>query len=145
MLVTRLNRNISYLVTTSMRQNLVNMYGFNGYILCKLNHSQQSQIICRMDLLDALINYLKLVAAIFMYLPKNSFHSQDNIIFVLLLSPVFRWGTHLYMSLFPSVHLSRSISQEPYIIWSKFLVHLCKMIISPGFFSFFQNFTFLGC
>ena len=103
-----------------MRQNLVNMYGFNGYILCKLNHSQQSQIICRTDLLDALINYLKLVAAIFMYLPKSSFHSQDIIIFVLPLSPVFRWGTHLYMSLFPSAHLSvcllRTISQELYII-----------------------------
>ena len=35
----------------------------------------------------------------------------------------FRWGTHLYMSLFPSicpsfVRPSRTISQEPYIIWS---------------------------
>ena len=34
----------------------------------------------------------------------------------------FRWGTHLYMSLFLSVHLSvhslRTISQELHIIWS---------------------------
>ena len=42
--------------------------------------------------------------------------------------------------------LSRSISQEPYIIWSSFVVHKCKVIISSGnFFSFFQNFGFLGC
>ena len=34
------------------------------------------------------------------------------------------------------------ISQEPYIIWSWFMVHMCKRIISPEFFSFFQNFTF---
>ena len=27
--------------------------------------------------------------------------------------------------------LSRSVSQEPYIIWLSFMVHLCKMI-SPG-------------
>ena len=36
------------------------------------------------------------------------------------------------------------ISQEPYIIWLPFMVHMCKMI-SPGVFSFFQNFDFLGC
>ena len=42
------------------------------------------------------------------------------------LSDIFRWGTHLYMSLSPSVRLSIhpsiclscTISQEPYIIWS---------------------------
>ena len=34
--------------------------------------------------------------------------------------------------------LSGFISQEPYIIWSSFMVHMCKMIISPGF--FFQFF-----
>ena len=40
---------------------------------------------------------------------------------------------------------SRFMSQEPYIIWLSFMVHMCKMIISPGFFfSFFQNFDFLG-
>ena len=57
----------------------------------------------------------------------------------------FRWGTHLYMSLFPFVCLLRTISQEQYSIWSWFWVHLCKIIISPGFFSFFWNFEFLGC
>ena len=35
--------------------------------------------------------------------------------------------------------LSGFISQEPYIIWSSFMVHICKMIISPGF--FFFNFS----
>ena len=39
---------------------------------------------------------------------------------------------------------SRFISQEPYIIWLSFMVHLHKMI-SPGLFSFYQNFEFLGC
>ena len=40
--------------------------------------------------------------------------------------------------------LSLFISQEPYIRLS-FMVHLCKMIITPGgFLSFFQNFDFWG-
>ena len=34
------------------------------------------------------------------------------------------------------------ISQEPYIIWLSFMIHTCKMIISPGFFSFFSKFWF---
>ena len=39
--------------------------------------------------------------------------------------------------------LSRFISQEPYIIWQSFMVHLCKMIIYPGvFFHFFQILIF---
>ena len=54
----------------------------------------------------------------------------------------FRWGTHLYMSVFPSVHpsvrLLRSISQDPHIIWSQFLVHLCKMMIYPVLFWYIQ-------
>ena len=38
---------------------------------------------------------------------------------------------------------SRSISHEPYIIWLAFMVHMCKMIISPGVFSiFFKSFIF---
>ena len=41
---------------------------------------------------------------------------------------------HLYMSLFQSVCLLRTISQESYIMWSWFLVHMCKMMISPAFF-----------
>ena len=35
--------------------------------------------------------------------------------------------------------LSCLISQGPYIIWSSFMVHMCKMIISPGIFHFFLN------
>ena len=38
---------------------------------------------------------------------------------------------------------SRFVSQEPYIIWLRFLVHMCKMMISPPiffFFFFFFNF-----
>ena len=32
------------------------------------------------------------------------------------------------------------ISKEPYIIWLSFMVHKCKLMISPGV--FFQNFDF---
>ena len=36
-----------------------------------------------------------------------------------------------------------STSQEPYIIWLSFMLHLCKMIISPGnFFIFFKILIF---
>ena len=41
--------------------------------------------------------------------------------------------------------LSCLISQEPFIIWSSFLVHMCKMVISPSFFLVFSKFDFLGC
>ena len=36
------------------------------------------------------------------------------------------------------------MSQELYIIWLLFMVHMCKMIIFLGIFSFFQNYVFLG-
>ena len=39
--------------------------------------------------------------------------------------------------------LWRSISQEPYIMWFSFMVHMCNMIISPGV--FFENFDFPVC
>ena len=42
-------------------------------------------------------------------------------------------------------YLSQSISQEPYIIWFSFMVHVSKMIILQAFFSFFQNFDFPDC
>ena len=41
--------------------------------------------------------------------------------------------------------LSNSVSQELYFIWLWFLVHMCKMMISPAiFFQFFQNSDFWG-
>ena len=40
--------------------------------------------------------------------------------------------------------LSHSISQEPYIMCLSFLVEKSEMMISPGIFSFFQNFYFSG-
>ena len=44
-----------------------------------------------------------------------------------------------------NLFLSHFISQEPYIIWLSFMVHLCKMMMSPGvFFSVFQKFLFSG-
>ena len=39
---------------------------------------------------------------------------------------------------------SCSISLEPKIIWLSFMVHMCKMIISPGFFFSFSKFWFFG-
>ena len=41
--------------------------------------------------------------------------------------------------------LLRSISQEPYIIWLSFILHTCRIIISPGIFFLFSHFNFLGC
>ena len=40
------------------------------------------------------------------------------------------------------LHPSHAISQKQYSIWSNFLVHLCKMMISPEFFFFFHVFHF---
>ena len=40
--------------------------------------------------------------------------------------------------------LSCSMSWEPQIIWSSFMVHMCKMISPALFFSFLQNFNILG-
>ena len=42
-------------------------------------------------------------------------------------------------------HPSCAISQEQYDMWSWFLVHLCKLIIPSGIFSFFWNLLFSGC
>ena len=43
------------------------------------------------------------------------------------------------------VYPSRSISQEPDTIWLSFMACMCRLIISPGVFSFFQDFDFLSC
>ena len=40
--------------------------------------------------------------------------------------------------------MSHFISQEPYIIWLSFMVHLCKMMISPGSFFIFSKFGIFG-
>ena len=40
--------------------------------------------------------------------------------------------------------LSCSISQEPFIIWLPFMVHMCQMIISPCNFFIFSKFWFFG-
>ena len=37
---------------------------------------------------------------------------------------------------------SRSVSQDSYIIWLSFMVHMCKVVISPGLFFIFSNFWF---
>ena len=37
-----------------------------------------------------------------------------------------------------------SISQEPYITWVSFMVHMCKMVISPGVFLLFSKLWFFG-
>ena len=101
---------------------------------------------------------------------------------------IFRWGTHLYMSLFPSVCLSICLSiwwsvrpsvclsvcpsiptsvclsvcpsvhpsvclpihplyiifQGLCVMWSLFLVHMCKMMISPGVFFHFIKILIFG-
>ena len=56
-----------------------------------------------------------------------------------------RWKGKTWPKMTKKFCLVRFISQELYIIWLSFMVHLCKMMISPGvFFSFFQNFWFYG-
>ena len=47
-----------------------------------------------------------------------------------------KWQENTYL-----LHL---IFQEPYIIWSTFIVHICKRIISSGSFFFFSKIWFLG-
>ena len=42
------------------------------------------------------------------------------------------------------LYLSCSVSHEPYTIWSFFMVHMCKMIISVGFFLIVLKFWFCG-
>ena len=62
---------------------------------------------------------------------------------------IFIFGTHMY-SIFlffqnlDSWGLSHSTSQELYIIWLWFSVHMSKMMISPVFFFIFWKFWFLG-
>ena len=54
----------------------------------------------------------------------------------------------LYISLLSSVclslHLLRTIFQEPCIVWSLFFAYMCKIMISPGFCLIFFNFDYLG-
>ena len=40
--------------------------------------------------------------------------------------------------------LSHLVSQEPYMTWLPFMLHLCKMIISSGGFFIFSKFWFFG-
>ena len=40
--------------------------------------------------------------------------------------------------------LSDSVSQELYIMWFWFLLHMCKIMVSPASFFNFQNFDFWG-
>ena len=56
------------------------------------------------------------------------------------------WQIWRYLSHSEKMHfcLSRLIFQEPYIIWSSFMVHMCKKIISPCMFFIFSKFWFSG-
>ena len=42
--------------------------------------------------------------------------NSNNGIFLVKFSYIFRWGTHLYVSLFPSVCPLHTVSQETHII-----------------------------
>ena len=57
-----------------------------------------------------------------------------------------RWKGKTWPKMTKKFCLVRFISQELYIIWLSFMVHLCKMMISPGvFFHFFKIFDSMGC
>ena len=77
---------------------------------------------------------------------RNVLQMKSYLFFVLLL--VFRWGTHLYMSLFLSIHLSvcrvlylRNRTSSHHNFWYTYL----KWWYLQAFFTFFKNFDFLGC
>ena len=75
------------------------------------------------------------------------FHVRNLSQFLLLLVGAPTSICHFFRpSVRPSVQLSvQTISQEPYITWSLFLVHMCQMMISHGgFFHIFKNFWFFG-
>ena len=59
----------------------------------------------------------------------------------------FRWGTHLYMTLFPSIHLSitHHISETVQHLIIIFGTHMLNNDISRRFFIFKKNFAFLDC
>ena len=59
------------------------------------------------------------------------------------------WYLQVLFNFFEIFIFSFFVSQELYLIWLWFLVHMCKMMISPAiflfyFFLFFQNSEFLG-
>ena len=80
--------------------------------------------------------------------------------FEISLSFIFRWGTHLlYVTFYICPFVRPSVCRAPYprnrtpsdynfwytyAKWSLFLVHWCKMIISPRVFFIFLKFWFFG-
>ena len=71
------------------------------------------------------------------YLAIFSFFQNFN-----FLCCYFGWKGKNWPKMTKKLSLLHSISQEAYIIWSWFLVHICKMMKSPGAFSFFSTFWF---
>ena len=75
---------------------------------------------------------------------------KDNIsrhffyFFKILISRTIRWVKGKKMVQITKNDTSCSISQEPYIIWLSFIVHMCKMMISPVIFLNFSKFWFSG-
>ena len=75
---------------------------------------------------------------------------MEFLVIYLTLFCLFRWGTHLYKSLFPFVRLSICLSLAHHISgtvhhWIIFFGTLWKMMISPGVFFIFFRLDFLGC
>ena len=57
----------------------------------------------------------------------------------------YSFHSSINLSICMSACLEPYISQESYIVWSSFMVHICKMIISPGIFFIFSKFWFSDC
>ena len=74
---------------------------------------------------------------------KCFFHFFKILVFWVVMGGVSKWQK---MTQNNKRNLSHSVSQEQYLIWLWFLIHMCKMMISPVFFFFFifQNFNFSG-
>ena len=54
------------------------------------------------------------------------------------------WSCVVVITITPQCQNPRSISQEPCIIWLSFMVHICKMIISPVVSFILSKFWFFG-
>ena len=90
--------------------------------------------------LSFMVNKCKMIS---FFLKKNGFYFSKILIFW-----VVRRVKGQKMTENDIKNLSHSMSQELYFIWLWFLVHMCKVMISPAFFfSFFflfQNSDFSG-
>ena len=82
-------------------------------------------------------SYLRNHTSFMVHLPKMMISPGVVFIFFFFLILIFQ---HIAQNEKQQLHPSCAISQEQYSIWTWFLVHFCKTMISPGFFFIFSKF-----